>query len=492
MRAQQDQIMQKSLLPSPRDIVARIFRQQRVLIVTFLLIVMGFVLTGQFSSKYQAQMSILVRKERVDSLLTPVQNSTPDLQQLSVSEEELNSEVQLLRANDLLREVVQQTGLAGDGSNPIAVARALKVLQHKLDVSGVPKTDVINVTYQSKDPETAEKVLAALGQLYLLKHQQLHGSDYEISFFDTQVRLHENALDAAEASLLAFTRRTGVVSALMERDATLQQMASVTQQGMDAAAAAADATGVTSKLKNELAETALRVKTTDKRADNPQLLEQIRSTLLTLQLKRAELLAKYDPHYRLVQDVNTQIAIAQSMLDAQSKAPLAETTSDINPVAMSLEEELGHSQAALSGLQAKGSDLAHSLAYLKQQATNLQAQSMDQERLMRAVKTEQDEYQMYVDKREQARMSASLDQRGILNVVIADPPAVPALPLHSFLFALATALLTGTILSLGAAFIADIFDPTVRNPGDVEEVLAIPILEEFGSNVHGSRGAAWL
>ena len=47
-------------------------------------------------------------------------------------------------------------------------------------------------------------------------------------------------------------------------------------------------------------------------SDNPQLLEQLKSTLLNLELKRTDLLTKYEPTYRLVQEVDQQIADAKS------------------------------------------------------------------------------------------------------------------------------------------------------------------------------------
>jgi hypothetical protein len=61
-------------------------------------------------------------------------------------------------------------------------------------------------------------------------------------------------------------------------------------------------------------------------SDNPQLLEQLKSTLLTLELKRTDLLAKYDPTYRLVLDVDQQIAEAKNAISAEQSKPLRDET----------------------------------------------------------------------------------------------------------------------------------------------------------------------
>ena len=482
--------VQPSLLPSRREVVARIFRKRTVFIACFLLVLVGFALTGKFESSYQAEMKILVRKERVDSVMTAVPNSTPDLQQLSVSEEELNSEVELLQSGDLLHDVVLQAGLSPDPNNKIQVARAQKALTKQLDIAAVPKTDLIMIKYEGSDPAKTQKVLATLGALYLKRRPQLHGTSFEISFFDEQVRQHRNALEQAEGALLAFTRQTGVVSASLERDLTIQQMKSVSQQKMEAAAAAADAAGRSEKLQSELSVEAPRLTTASRQADNPQLLQNIKSTLLTLQLHRAELLAKYDPNYRLVKDTEVAIDIAQNMLDQQAKAPVQDTTTDLNPVAISLQGDLDRSRAELNGLQAKQVNLARSATELEKLAAGLEAHNIEQDRLLREVKTEQDEYQLYVNKRDESRMAASLDRQGILNVVMAEAPVVPALPMHSLMLMMLTALFTATVLSIGAALVADISDPTVRSAHELEELMAIPLLEEFGRKIQMERGVA--
>src|SRR6266404_9226010 len=66
-------------------------------------------------------------------------------------------------------------------------------------------------------------------------------------------------------------------------------------------------------------------------ADNPQLLEKMKSKLLELELKRTELLTKYEPTYRLVQEVDQQIAEAKASIAAEEQAPLRDQTTEPGP-----------------------------------------------------------------------------------------------------------------------------------------------------------------
>jgi len=95
---------------------------------------------------------------------------------------------------------------------------------------------------------------------------------------------------------------------------------------------------------------------------------------------------------------------------------------------------------------------------------------------MRAAKVEEDNYLLYLRKREEARIGDALDERRILNMAIVEPPAAPALPAHSVLlyFLLAFGLAMG--FSVGIAFMMEYFDPTIRTPDEACGLLEVPVL----------------
>jgi uncharacterized protein involved in exopolysaccharide biosynthesis len=482
-------IESRALLPTRREMAVRIFRQRVVFLICFLLVMAGFVLTGQFTPMYRAEMKILIRKERVDPKVTTGQNSTPELQSVVVREEDLNSEAELLKGDDLLHDVVVQAGLVPAGSNdPIAIAKALRKMKRKLDVSPVTKTDLISVSYESANPERSRQVLTTLESLYLAKQRNVRVNDFQVTFFDQQVTLERNALAAAEAKLLGFTRTNGVVSAALQRDLTIRRMEDLSQEQMQNSAEMANLQGRVKNLATQLSVENPRILTESKTADNPQLLQQLKSSLLALQLKRTELLNKYDAHYRLVEDVDREIATAQRLIDDQANALIKENSSNINPIHQALETEFEEGTAQLSGLRDKQVKLVQSSAELENSAEDLVAKDSEQQTLLLDVKTAQDQYQLYVDKLAQARMTHALDKNGILNVVVAQEPVTPALPQSSLLSSLAAFLFTGLLLSFGGAFLVDVFDPTVRDTAELGEALNAPILAEFGRDIYIERG----
>ena len=102
--------------PTARDVAAIIFRQKKILLLSFVVILLGIVLSGVLTPRYQAQMKILVRRERVDPVVTSQLNAPPQFGREEVTEAELNSEVELLNSRDLLQKVVLASGLQNQES----------------------------------------------------------------------------------------------------------------------------------------------------------------------------------------------------------------------------------------------------------------------------------------------------------------------------------------------------------------------------------------
>jgi uncharacterized protein involved in exopolysaccharide biosynthesis len=106
----------------------------------------------------------------------------------------------------------------------------------------------------------------------------------------------------------------------------------------------------------------------------------------------------------------------------------------------------------------------------------MQSDSVDQQDLMRTAKAEEDNYLLYLRKREEARIGDALDERRILNVAIVEPPVAPALPAHSWLLYFLLAFGLAMALSVGTAFAAEYFNSTIRTPNEAYGLLEVPVL----------------
>ena len=467
---------------SLRDVVAPLFRHRRLIAVSFLGICLGSVVAAFLLPKqYQAEMKILVKRERVDPILTTDKTTVVEPHS-EVSEEEVQSEVELLRSRDLLENVVKTSGLApsvngqNDRERAAGLARAVRNLEKNLQVEPLRKTNLIRATYQSRNPEQAARVLNTLSNLYLEKHLAVHRLPGAFDFFQKQTERYRNELTANEEHLIRFDSESGLVSPQLEKEITLRKQSEFDAALRETRADIAETNQRISALGAQLVATSPRITTLERTSDNPLLEQQLRSTLLSLELKRTELLSKFAPEYPLVQEVEKQIAQAQTAIAAAEQSPVREETTDRDPTYAWMREELAKNRAQLIALRARAEALAPVVEAYQAKSHSLDEKGATQNDLVRAAKAAEQNYLMYLQKQEEARISDALDRNRIVNVAIAESATVPALPTHSTLFTLLLGGLLATGLSLASAYVADYIDPSFRTPQELYNTLDVPVL----------------
>jgi len=218
-------------------------------------------------------------------------------------------------------------------------------------------------------------------------------------------------------------------------------------------------------------------------------LKALKSSLLELQLKRTQLLTKFEPNHRLVQEVDQQIAQAQMAIANEAASPVRDETTDQNSRYEWAKAELQRSQVQLKALQARSAATAVQEDSYRAMAEKLGEDAIAQDDLTSTEKAAQESYLLFVKKREEARMNDALDERRIVNAAIAEQPAVPALPLWSAWSVLAIGLAAAGVVGTGAAFTADYLDPAFRDPEDVMAYLDAPVLASLPRTVRGRLSA---
>lgn len=100
-----------SVSPTPRELAATLFRHPRLVSAVFGLVLVGGMLFVFFSARYESHFMVLLRRGRYDPVVSSQPPSPMDFTRPDITEEELNSEVELLRDEDLLKHVVTMAKL---------------------------------------------------------------------------------------------------------------------------------------------------------------------------------------------------------------------------------------------------------------------------------------------------------------------------------------------------------------------------------------------
>jgi len=267
-----------------------------------------------------------------------------------------------------------------------------------------------------------------------------------------------------------------VASAALERDIALQKLGEA-----DASYRQIDQDSLETQrrivsLREQIKSFPTRSVTLKRWADNPEVLEKMKTHLLELQLKRTELLMRFEPSYRLVQEVEQEIRETRASIEAEALTPVRDETTDKDPNYEWARMEMERAEVQWDGLRARQFDASTQAASLRKFAQQLQSDSIDQHDLVRTAKADEDNYLLYLRKGEEARIGDALDERRILNVAIVSPPGVPALRTHSLLLYFSLAFCLAMAFSIGIAFTTEYFDPTIRTPDEAFNLLEVPVL----------------
>jgi uncharacterized protein involved in exopolysaccharide biosynthesis len=478
---------------TPKDVLTIAFRRRRWLIACVASTVIATILGAWLLPRYKGEAKILIMRERVDPVVTPApeQSTFAVSAQPVVSDEELKSEVDMLTSYDLVRDVVRTAHPEQTSEkHPFKFLFAWQKWLHTpaeqegalvekvindLNVDSVKGSDTILVEYKNHDRDVAKRVLDRLIELYTQRHLLVHRPMGQYNFFEQQAVEYKKNLDQAEAKLSEFPVTSGVVNPAADRDILLQKLGEFQAALHQAEVSISDTKDRINDLQGQMGSTPDRITTQLKRSDNPQLLEQLKNTLLNLELKRIDLLTKFQPDYRPVKEVEKEIANTQAAIRAQETAPVQEQTTDVDPTHQWVVGELAKAKADLAGLEARRTALVRTVTAYEANARDLDQKAIIQHDLQRDANSQESKYLMYERKREEARVDDALDKQRMLNIAIAEPPTVPALPSHSPLLFAVIIFASMSLLSVGTFWMLEHFDPTLRTTSEVEAILDIPV-----------------
>jgi uncharacterized protein involved in exopolysaccharide biosynthesis len=469
-------------------LVTPLFRHRRAILLSFVILFalgVGFVLLK--GDTYASHVSILVSRERMDPLV-----STESTNQLTgntppLTDEEVNSEAELVKSRDVLEEVVLANGLQHPSpgfslgkllhpheTDQDRVARAVKGLASGLHIETPTKTNLIEVSYSSSNPQRAYNVLRSLTDFYLEKHAAVHRPQGSTDFFTRQTLHYKDALELAEGRLRELGEKSDIADPDEERTNLALQLAnSIGQLHATEQAVAADEQRIRSD-RQQLQLTPARMATKEDTNASDVLLQQLGETELAAENHRTQLLLKYDPSYPLVKEADQELSEIRQAITTARATHYVDQETDRDPTFEMLREDLAKSVVDLAAQSASRDATRQSISAMQHQIVQLTNQSLQLADLQRDAKANEQNYLLYLSKREQERASDALDRSRIENIAIAVPPAIAALPVHGTLFGIAIAFALALVLSIALAYGLDFLDPSFHSPAQVADTLGIP------------------
>ncbi len=377
----------------------------------------------------------------------------------AVTEEDVNSEIELLRSQAVLNQVADDCGLTDSSpsvSPKVKQLAILKLFKH-LDVSAVRKTNVIAVSYFANSPEAAVSVVRSLNARYLTASLAAHESPNSYSFFANEMVDAQRKMDSAQQQASAFHVKTQIYSAEEQRTALIKSLSDIRTELYQAEARLQELRSRDQALNTELAKVPDRTSTQERTVVNLPLVEKLQSNLNDLESSRIVLLAKYKSTDSLVKVVDAQIASTRAELATTGRMAPSERTTDANPLYQVVIQQIGQNRVDLQGLTTREQALKAIETETLNSLEQLNRNSVVLANLDRNQQSTQENYTLYEKRLEQARISRQMDQDRIANVAVIESPLSSPVPVGpSVPLNLLVGLSVGTLLGFCAGWLRDV------------------------------------
>jgi len=505
---------------SLRDVYYIIFRQKRKVLLFFLAVFITVaVWTFLAPSIYRSEAKLLVRIGRESVSLDPTATTGQVVSLGQSRENELKSELDILKSQDLVEKVVDIIGSAailgkeekkeeekvvqsappagivprviGEMGDYLRLAKddvkaalkgilrpmsdrdsAILSVVKNLEIEAPKNSNTISIAYEAKDQKLAQQVIDQLIDAYLEKHIDVHRTAGSYKFFNEQTDQFQNSLAQSEEDLRTLKDTTGIASLDEQRLVLVKRIGDLQQEIETAEAALAGSSAKVWSLQKTLTE----VPEKQVVQETAGVGDMMRSKLYELQLKEQDLLSRYTENSVRVKEIRRQIAEARALMDKEEKGR-SQVAKGLNEAYKQAHMALISERATSTSLQAKSRKLGMLLASARGELRAINDGEIRLGQVQREKNIQEANYRKYNEKLEQARIDHALELEKISNIRIVQPATYPVRPVKPRkMLNLVLGLFLGIFGALGVAFFTEFMDHTFKKPEDLEERLQLPML----------------
>ncbi|BCX82158.1 hypothetical protein MIT9_P1743 [Methylomarinovum caldicuralii] len=452
----------------------------------------GWAFVSQMPDQYRAEAKVYVDTR---SVLRPL------LHGLTI-QPDVNGQVRLMtrllftRPN--LEKIARMSDLDLAAKDEETMEALINRLKGSLAIESARRTNIFTLSADDADPQVAKRLVQSMLTVFVEEAlgETRRDSDSAQRFLEQQIREYEHRLRAAEKAIEDFKRKN--YGLLPGQGGDLYSgLKAVHEQLEEAKLALQEAVN----RRNEIARQLEDEEPMFAEFGAGQSLSPLETRIQELQARLDDLLLRYTDKHPEVITLRRHIAQLRKQQEQEMAAGDEGETEDFlggggeaNPVFQQMKITLSEADANVASLQARVKAYEKKIQTIKEQMDARLRVETELKNLNRDYGTVKQNYEALLKRREQARLSESVEQNtDTVKFRVVDPPQVPSKPSAPNRILLSAAVLfTGFIAGFVLTILLVLLRPTFITVQQLREIVGLPVLGSVSMNwVPAIRRRKW-
>ena len=441
-------------------------------IVFLSVLTLGSIATSLKQSVYEAEAKLKFKGNTVSSSLTEVSKELGELSPLVKESNPIDTEAEVLRSVPLIKKTIDdpELELKNDDGERLSVNAFL----NNLKVGSITATDILEVSYLSKDPEQSAKVVNTLVKNYLENNLIVNRAEAVSAkeFLEEQLPKVEDSLRETESKIRQLKEENEFAAPSEDTNALIEGLQEIQAEISKARGEMANADSQADYIKNKLGLTAEQAVVLTTVSQSPEIRETV-AKLHNAESELAILQARFTPNSPNVIELKEQIASLDELLGQQTVAIGGEKAGDIvknikgSEIQQQLTSELIQLEANNFGLQQKIASLTQIEQDRRAKMKRVPELEQKLRKLNRDLDSFESTYKALWQQLQTVRIAESQDPG---NVRVISNAVVPTKPISSRTVGYLASGSLALLAAAGVIYLLEINDKSIRSIDEAKQL----------------------
>lgn len=373
---------------------------------------------------------------------------------------------------DGLRGVLQAIGLA-EAQSP--EERLATELLKRISVSHEPGSSVMVASLRWKDPAVAQRLVQVWVETYLESRTASLERKSLYAFYQEQTDSTGRRVEQLKVQLAGYLGQIGSSSVedyLHDQSNALQRM---NAERFQTSAEIASLSTSLSSVRQQIAGMPQEVVTEESSTLNPDRLD-LQRQLNGLIVERERLLRVFLPGTEPLKQIDQNIAELRQRVNQQAEHIKSSTNRAPNGIVINLRQQLADGTVRLASLKAQLAKQDEQIKEVRGALERVMTQEPEISRVMRELQVAQQNFLLYADNLEKARIDRALDSSRISNIAIIEQPTFnPSRVFPKSLLIILLCIPAGLAVGLLVIYLCYLLDQRIHDGGRLQARFGVPL-----------------